>query len=181
MTAISKVSSGNPVPNPLLKTISDVAWLHVRPRAAGCRIQTLPAQSLVTFNNLTLTGASGTFGTANITLTGTDSAANKLTDFLQPHNLFPSECNAVGNSVPTRSPKRDWHLCRYATTCRNCQPTSNVAIRRAMPPVGAVYWFPNGSAAGLGGAGTLEYHNHELERPIRRRRGHGRGFFDAAN
>ncbi len=59
-TALTKVSSGNPVPNPLVKTIPHLAGYTTAP-ATGSPYPDF-AGHLVTVNDLTLSGASGVFG-----------------------------------------------------------------------------------------------------------------------
>src|SRR5436190_5029712 len=155
LTAISKVSSGNPVPNPLLKTISDVAGYTTAP-AVGSPYPDF-AGRLVTFNNLTLTGASGTFGTANITLTGTDTAANKLAVFYNPTTYSLPNANLFGKSVPT-DPQNVTGIIQIFNNLPELIVMS-MSPFVAPPPVGSVYWFPNGPTGAPGGAGTWNNSN----------------------
>ncbi|MGA2498621.1 MAG: IPT/TIG domain-containing protein, partial [Tepidisphaeraceae bacterium] len=92
ITAISKVSSGNPVPTPLAETISDVNQTYLPPNIAGY---------LVTLQGVSISGISGTFGIANLTGTITDTAGNSMVLYYYPTSYSTSNVNLFGQAIPT--------------------------------------------------------------------------------
>jgi hypothetical protein len=92
VTAISKVSGGNPVPAPITATIPQM------------NVPTLPftlATYLINLNDVTITGAPATFGITNFSATITDSSSNSMALFYWPTSLGVSNINLFGMSVPS--------------------------------------------------------------------------------
>jgi fibronectin-binding autotransporter adhesin len=149
LTALTKVSSGNPIPNPLVKTIPDLAGYTTAP-ATGPYPDF--AGHLVTVNDLTLSGASGVFGTANIALTGTDPTANKLAVFYNPTTYSIPNANFFGTTIPT-DPVNVTGVIQIFSGAPELIVISMTPFV-APPPVGSVFWYPNGPTGAPGGAGT---------------------------
>ena len=154
LTALTKVSSGNPIPNPLVKTIPDLAGYTTAP-ATGPYPDF--AGHLVTVNDLTLSGASGVFGTANIALTGTDPTANKLAVFYNPTTYSIPNANFFGTTIPT-DPVNVTGLIQIFSGAPELIVMSMTPFV-APPPVGSVFWYPNGPTGAPGGAGTWNNSN----------------------
>jgi PEP-CTERM motif len=98
-TALTKNSSGNPTPLPLSETIPGLAGYTTQP-PAGNPYPSF-AGHLVEINNVTLSGASGTFGTANIPLTITDGASNTMAAFYNPTTYSLPNQNLFGTAIPS--------------------------------------------------------------------------------
>ena len=99
LTALTKVSSGNPVPLPLIETIPQLAGYTAAP-AAGSPFPSF-AGHLVTINNVTVSGAAGNFGIANIAMTIADSANNQMALFYNPTTYSIANANLFGSPIPT--------------------------------------------------------------------------------
>jgi hypothetical protein len=97
-TAITKNSSGNATPAPLVETIPDVAG-YTAPPPAGTAYPSF-AGHLVTFNNVTISsGTSGNYGTANVAVTLTDGASNTLAGFYNPTTYALANQNLFGTPI----------------------------------------------------------------------------------
>jgi hypothetical protein len=99
VTALTVNSSGNPTPLPLSETIPAMAGYTTQP-TAGNPYPSF-AGHLVEVDNVTLSGASGTFGTANIPLTITDGASNSMAAFYNPTTYSLPNQNLFGTSIPS--------------------------------------------------------------------------------
>lgn len=99
-TAIAKNSSGNPVPAPLIETIPTLATYTTAPPAAGGTAYPSFAGHLVTLQNVSISSAiSGSYGTASVTSTITDSASHTLAGFYQPGTYALANQNLFGTSI----------------------------------------------------------------------------------
>jgi hypothetical protein len=103
LTALTKVSSGNPVPGPITETIP--ALSSIVPASANTGSSNLAiSEYLVTVPNVTLSGltafpaAAGSAGEAS--LTATDASSNTLSVFFDPPTYYISDPLA-GTTVPT--------------------------------------------------------------------------------
>src|SRR5262249_6559987 len=83
LTAITKNSSGNPTPSPLLETIPAMAG-YTSPPPVGTPYPSF-AGHLVTIPNVTISSATtGNYGAANVVVTLTDSSSNTMAGFYNP-------------------------------------------------------------------------------------------------
>ncbi len=99
-TAITKNSSGNAIPAPLIETIPGVAGYTTQP-PAGTAYPSF-AGHLVTFNNVTISSAvTGNYGTANVSVTLTDGSSNTLTGFYNPTTYALGNQNLFGTPIAT--------------------------------------------------------------------------------
>ena len=144
--AITKVSSGNPVPSPLVETIPQMAGYTTAP-APGSPYPNF-AGHLVTVNDLTLSGASGVFGSSTIALTGTDPQGNKLALFYYSSIYSVPNANLFGTVIPTDPV----NLTGLIQLFNNAPELVFMSITPyiAPPPVGSVYWYPNGPTGAPG-------------------------------
>jgi hypothetical protein len=92
LTAISQISTGNAVPAPLSATIPQLNQTTLPFSIAGY---------LCTVSNVTISGISGTFGTANLTGTITDSLNNSMTLYYWPTSYSVANANLDGTAIPT--------------------------------------------------------------------------------
>ncbi len=92
-TAITKISSGNSVPAPLVQTIPSMAGYTTQP-TAGNPFPSF-AGHLVTVENVAVSSLiSGNYGTTNVSVTLTDGASNTLTGFYNPTTYsYPNSAN----------------------------------------------------------------------------------------
>ena len=92
------------------------------------------------------------FGTANIALTGTDPTANKLAVFYNPTTYSIPNANFFGTTIPT-DPVNVTGLIQIFNNAPEMIVISMTPFI-APPPVGSVFWYPNGPTGAPGGAGT---------------------------
>jgi hypothetical protein len=104
VTALTKVSSGNPVPAPLSETIP--ALSSIVPSNANSASNNLAISGyLVTVSNVTLTSTATSFPAAagsagELSLTATDASSNTLSVFFDPPTYYISDPLA-GTVIPT--------------------------------------------------------------------------------
>jgi hypothetical protein len=99
-TAITKNSSGNPVPPPLVETIPAMAG-YTAPPTVGNPYPSF-AGHLVTVKNVNISSlVAGNYGTANVSVTLTDSSSNTLTGFYNPTTYALANQNLFGTPITT--------------------------------------------------------------------------------
>ena len=137
VTAITRVSQNNPVPPPLVKTIPDV------------NLTTLPmsiAGYIVTLNGVSVSGASGNFGTSNIQATITDGSSNSMTLYYWPTSYSTCNANLNGQPVPTWSVNMTGFISVYPGGATEFTPISFVSVPGSFAVAGAA--SPNPAVAG---------------------------------
>jgi PEP-CTERM motif len=99
-TAITKNSSGNPTPSPLLETIPAMAGYTTQP-TAGNPFPSF-AGRLVTLDNVTISsGTTGNYGAANVGVTLTDGSSNTMAGFYNPTTYALANQNLFGTPIAT--------------------------------------------------------------------------------
>ncbi len=97
-TAITKISSGNPVPAPLVQTIPSMAGYTTQP-TAGNPFPSF-AGHLVTVQNVMISSLiTGNYGTANVSVTLTDGASQSADRFYNRRRYSLPNQNLFGTPI----------------------------------------------------------------------------------
>jgi hypothetical protein len=99
-TAITKNSSGNSTPLPLLETIPGMAGYTTQP-TTGNPFPSF-AGHLVTLDNVSISSSTtGNYGTANVSVTLTDGSSNTMAGFYNPTTYALANQNLFGTAIAT--------------------------------------------------------------------------------
>ena len=99
LTAITQQSTGNAVPGALLTTIPTINQTTLPYSVAG---------QLLTLQNVTISGASGTFGKTGITATITDGSGNSMTMYYWPTSYSTAFSDLGGKANSDQPRDHDW-------------------------------------------------------------------------
>ena len=132
LTSLSLVSQGNSVPAIGTSTIPTLNQATLPENVAGY---------LWTLDNVTISGISGTFGTANLTGTITDPGNNSMTLYYWPTSYSVANVNLDGMAIPTGPVDMTGFVSVYNNTSPEFTPLSITPV----PEPGTL------AAFGLGG------------------------------
>jgi autotransporter-associated beta strand protein len=150
LTAISKVSSGNPVSGPITATVSQ---LNQSPLGVGNNPPTTAGEFLFTVADATFSGASAPFGSGNLSLSITDSNASTMTLFYWPSSYSVANQNFYGVS----SIQSGVNVTGFVDNFNGTAEFVPISITPYVPPPppNRHFWVPQGGS-GVGGSGSWD-------------------------